>query len=116
MCVLKSTKDTLHSSEIRTARAPRYLNYKYFCAGFSIGESDLIPIIFKVGSAHNNSNTAWIMPRMPPIIRPDEADGMLLFSDSSLHYSSWHVTNILVQSSDSSVEINVFPSVLFILM
>lgn len=44
--------------------------------------TDLTPIIFKAGSAKDISKTAWMMPRMPPIIRADEADGMLRFSDS----------------------------------
>lgn len=65
--------------------------------------TDLTPIIFKAGSAKDISNTAWMIPSMPPIIRADEADGMLLFSDSVftiLHLLACD-SNILVQSSDS---------------
>lgn len=65
--------------------------------------TDLTPIIFRAGSAKDISKTAWMMPRMPPIIRADEADGMFLFSDSvfTILQLLGCDSNILVQSSDS---------------
>lgn len=90
----------------RTAGAPRDLNVKNCSAGFSIGEScrnknvkhflvsisdfveepllvlilltDWIPMKFNRGFAPAIRTMAWTRPRMLPIAKADEADGIFL--------------------------------------